>query len=60
MFWEIRIHPYFHFSLLSKENHLFCDIEIPNLLIEYFEALQAALIKIELIIDGDIIDLFKS
>lgn len=55
-FRKVRVHPDPHSSLLVEENHLFCDFEDSDLLIEYFESVKAGLIKIELILQRDIID----
>lgn len=60
MLGKIRIHPNLDLPLLVEKYHLFSDIEIAHLLIEYLEALEAALIEVELIVERYIVYLFQS
>lgn len=59
MLRQIGVHPNPHLPFLCKEDHLFGDVEIAHLLIEYLEALETALVEIELISERNIVDFLQ-
>lgn len=59
VFGKIGIHPDSNLSPTSNEDHLFTDIKVAYLLVKHFETLQRGLQQIELVSEGDIVDLLQ-
>ena len=59
MLRQIGVHPNAHLSCLREEDHLLSDVEIPHLLIEHLEALETALVEVELVGQRNVVDFLQ-
>ena len=56
---EVWVAPYSYLSLLAEEYHVFSDIKSSIILVEHFEALKTCSVKIDLILERNVVDLLE-
>ena len=57
---EVGVHPDSHLPAVADEDHLFTDVEVAHFLVQHLKALKRGLQEVELVCEGDIVDLLQS